>query len=228
MGLSEFIPADWRAVLADAISDPDFAALETFIEEQREVDVYPPREQIFEAFRLTPLASVRAVIVGQDPYPTKGRAHGLAFSVPPGMKRPPSLQNILSELAQDEGVPVPEGGSLVHWAEHGVLLLNTVLTVRAGKAGSHAGHGWEPFTDAVIKAVAAQPRPIAFLLWGRRAQRKAALISDPPHVLITAAHPSPLSAKRGFLDSHPFSRANQALVERGQPPIDWNLVSRSA
>jgi uracil-DNA glycosylase len=141
------------------------------------------------------------------------------------VKRPPSLRNILDELREDMGPPVPEGATLVPWAAHGVLLLNTVLTVRAGEAGSHAGHGWEQFTDAVIRAVANQARPVAFLLWGRRAQRKAALISDPPHVLIAAAHPSPLSARRGFLGSRPFSRANQALLGRERSPIDWNLAS---
>ena len=227
--LIEQIPADWRAALADAIADPSFTQLGALVEQEyAEGDVYPPRDLIFEALRRTPLASVRAVIVGQDPDPTVGQAHGLAFSVPPGVKRPLSLRNVLIELAADMKMPVPEGGSLGPWAEHGVLLLNTVLTVRAGKAGSHAGRGWEPFTDAVIRAVAAQPRPIAFLLWGRRAQKKAALISDPPHVLICAAHPSPLSAKRGFRGSAPFSRANDALTDLGCSPIDWSLNGPSA
>ncbi len=221
--LREQIRADWLAALAGAIADPSFTLLEAFLEQERaDGEVYPPRDQVFEALRLTPPGSVRAVIVGQDPYPGRGQAHGLAFSVPAGVKKPPSLRNILKELERDLGYPDPPSGSLVPWAEHGVLLLNTVLTVRAGVAGSHAGRGWERFTDAVIRAVDAKPGPVAFLLWGRRAQQKARLIHA-PHVVIAAPHPS-RAARWGFRGCAPFSRANAALIDLGCSPIDWSLA----
>lgn len=222
----DLIPANWRPVLEDAVKDPAFVALEAFLAERKAAQelVYPPADQVFEALRLTPLDSVRAVIVGQDPYPGSGQANGLAFSVPPGIKPPPSLRNILRELERDLGYREPLNGSLVPWAEHGVLLLNEVLTVRAGAPGSHQGQGWEGFTDAVIRAVVAKEKPVAFLLWGRRAQCKERLIPDPPHVVVKATHPSPLSARRGFTGSSPFSEANRLLEDRDQPGIDWRLV----
>jgi uracil-DNA glycosylase len=170
----ELIPVDWYAVLSDATADPTFVALESYLARERaSYDVFPDEQRIFEALRLTPLDSVRAVVVGQDPYPGKGQAHGLAFSVLPGIAPPPSLRNILQELERNVGIPVPDSGSLVPWAEHGVLLLNEVLTVRSGEPGSHAGHGWEEFTDAVVRAVAAKPYPIALTCarLGRRPTR---------------------------------------------------------
>jgi uracil-DNA glycosylase len=162
-------------------------------------------------------------LLGQDPYHGPGQAHGLAFSVQPGVPPPPSLVNIFKELQSDVGAPKPRDGSLIPWAQHGVLLLNAVLTVRAGQPNSHAGHGWEAFTDAVIRAVSAKPEPVVFLLWGRYAQKKKPLIDASRHVVIEGTHPSPLSAKNGFFGSRPFSTINAALEERGRPPIDWRL-----
>jgi uracil-DNA glycosylase len=198
--------------------------LETFIADERAAhDVYPPADDVFAALRLTPLAAVRAVIIGQDPYHGAGQAHGLAFSVPAGIARPPSLRNILAELGRDLKQPAADSGSLIPWAEHGVLLLNTVLTVRAGKPNSHACRGWEQLTGAIVQAVNATPGPIVFLLWGARARRQGLSIDRRRHVVIEAAHPSPLSAHRGFIGSAPFEKASDELARRGQPAINWDL-----
>ena len=223
----DLIPPDWRAALADAIEAPSSRDLDHDLAAERartDTAIYPPEPLVFNALRLTPLDSVRAVILGQDPYHGEGQAHGLAFSVPTGTKPPPSLRNILAEWESDTGLGPAPSGSLEPWARHGVLLLNSVLTVRRGSANSHYGMGWEPFTDAIIRAVAARPDPIAFLLWGRSAQRKVSLIGG-PHIVIESNHPSPLSATRGprpFRGTNPFSRANSRLTGLGQPPVDWS------
>jgi uracil-DNA glycosylase len=219
----ETLPDDWRRALTNRLEGVDLDALDQFVAEERQKgEVYPKAGCEFEALRLTPFGKVRAVILGQDPFHGPGQAHGLAFSTL-GKKRPPSLNNILKELHSDCGFDAPEGGSLVPWAQHGVLLLNTVLTVRRGHAGSHAGHGWEQFTSAVVDAVAAKPGPIALLLWGDPAKTKGRLIDRDRHVVIECPHPSPLSAWRGFSGGKPFSRANVALQARGAEPINWSL-----
>jgi uracil-DNA glycosylase len=217
------IPPDWMAVLDQAALGPILRDLDLFVAKERpEIAVYPQPGDVFAALRLTPYTSVRAVILGQDPYHRPGQAEGLAFSVSEGVHPlPPSLRAIRAELADDLGTPLPESGSLERWARHGVLLLNTVLTVRAN-AGSHRGHGWETFTDAVVAAVSAKPDPVAFLLWGQAAQSKIRLIDQTRHIILTAAHPSPRSSK-GFRDTRPFGGANAALEARGVPAIDWGL-----
>jgi uracil-DNA glycosylase len=218
------IPRSWQAALAAETREPYFAALQRFVEEERrDHDVYPPPGEVFTALDLTPPGEVRVVILGQDPYHGPGQAHGLAFSVRPGVKRPPSLTNIFKELKSDLGCTMPGHGSLVTWAEQGVLLLNAVLTVRRGEPNSHRGKGWERFTDAVLRHLVAGDRKLAFLLWGAYAQRKAELIGSDRHVQLRAPHPSPLSASRGFFGSRPFSGANRALREAAQSPIDWCL-----
>ena len=223
------IPADWRIALAPAIEGPSFRRLVDYVATERartDTTIYPPESDVFTTLRLTPLASVRAVILGQDPYHGKGQAQSLAFSVPSPQGIPPSLRNILDEWDADVGGMRPLGGSLEPWARHGVLLLNTFLTVREGCANSHRDEGWEAFTDAIVRAVADNDRPVAFLLWGRAARRKMPLING-RHVVIRASHPSPLSATRGqppFHKSRPFSTANAQLAALGQPPIDWSLT----
>lgn len=222
--MQENLPADWSAVLKDALAAPSFRELEAFVSKERQRGtVYPSAEDIFSAFRLTPYASVRAVILGQDPYHGPGQAHGLAFSVQPGVPPPPSLVNMFKEMESDLGLKRPKDGSLIPWARHGVLLLNAVLTVRQAEPNSHAGKGWEAFTDAVIRAVNAKPEPVVFLLWGSYAQKKAKLIDTSRHVVLSGVHPSPLSASKGFFGSRPFSRTNEALQARGREPIDWTL-----
>jgi uracil-DNA glycosylase len=222
----QILPLAWRPALLAEVTAPYFTELLSFVAAEREkAEIFPPDDQVLTALKLTPLAAVRVVILGQDPYHRVGQAHGLAFSVPPGEPPPPSLRNIFKELHSDLGVVTPEGaGCLSGWAEQGVLLLNTVLTVRAGEAGSHKGQGWEKFTDAIIQAVAALPVPPVFVLWGGPAQAKAQLLDPARHVVIKSAHPSPLSAWGGFFGSRPFSAVNQVLCERGQEPIDWSLV----
>lgn len=221
------LPAAWRPALTAEVQSPYFAALLDFVAAERACGiVYPPAEQVFHALERTALAAVRVVILGQDPYHQPGQAHGLAFSVPPGVTPPPSLRNIFKELHSDLGVVIPPGaGCLIGWADQGVLLLNTVLTVRAGAPGSHRGRGWERFTDAVISATAELAVPPVFLLWGSPAQEKAALLSPHRHVVIKSAHPSPLSAWGGFFGSRPFSAVNKVLAHRGQEPIDWSAVT---
>jgi uracil-DNA glycosylase len=218
------LPRSWKPVLADQLRQPYFAALREFVErEQEEYQVYPPAPDVFNALKHTPYDDVRVVLLGQDPYHGEGQAHGLAFSVRPGVKPPPSLANIFKELHADVGCPKPKDGYLVPWADQGVLLLNAVLTVRAHQANSHKNKGWEKFTDAVITAVGHKPDPVVFLLWGAPAQKKTKLIDTQRHVIIRSAHPSPLSARAGFFGSRPFSKANEALEANGKPPIDWCL-----
>lgn len=218
------VPAGWQDILADELAQPYIADLAAFVAaERRERTVYPPESEVFTALDLTPYAEVRAVILGQDPYHGPGQAHGLAFSVRPGVTPPPSLVNVFKELQSDLGIGRPGHGYLASWARQGVLLLNTVLTVRASEANSHKGRGWEKLTDAIIRAVGARERPVVFILWGAPAQKKAALVDEGRHVVMRSAHPSPLSARNGFFGSRPFSQANAALEARGQPPIDWRL-----
>jgi uracil-DNA glycosylase len=224
--MKDRLPADWKRVLKDVLASPEFADLEAFVaQERREETVFPSEEDLFSAFRLTPYENVKVLLLGQDPYHGPGQAHGLAFSVQPGVKPPPSLVNIFKELQSDVGAPKPKDGSLVPWAEQGVLLLNAVLTVRQAEANSHARHGWEHFTDAVIQKVSDKPGRVVFILWGSYAQKKKALIDTSKHVILEAQHPSPLSAKKGFFGSKPFTRTNEALAERGLEPIDWTLPS---
>ena len=222
--MREGLPKDWSQVLKETLESPTFRKLERFVDaERRAHTVYPSEEDLFSAFRLTPFERVRVLLLGQDPYHGPGQAHGLAFSVQPGVPPPPSLVNIFKELKSDLGLPLPADGSLVPWAEQGVLLLNAVLTVRDGEPNSHARHGWEEFTDTVIQAVSAKPEPVVFLLWGGYARKKRKLIDAKRHVIIESAHPSPLSASAGFFGSKPFSKINEALVAHGQSPIDWSL-----
>jgi len=187
--------------------------------------IYPRKSEYFAAFNATPFDSVKVVILGQDPYHGPGQAHGLSFSVPPGVSPPPSLVNIFKELHSDLGLPTPKTGYLMPWSLQGVLLLNSVLTVEAGRAGSHQGKGWERFTDAVIQALANERKHLVFILWGAYAQRKGAFIKDSDHFVIATAHPSPLSAHRGFLGCHVFTKVNQYLVQSNQSPINWLLPS---
>ena len=214
----------WLALLEDEFAKPYMQALRAFlVEEKRRYSVYPPGKAIFRAFALTPFPRVRVVILGQDPYHGPGQAHGLCFSVPAGVPPPPSLRNIFIELNRDLGVPIPRTGDLTPWARQGVFLLNTVLTVRAGKAHSHAGKGWETFTDRVIAELNARRSGLVFLLWGRPAGEKAGKIDRTRHLVLTAPHPSPYSADRGFFGCAHFSRTNAYLEAQGQPPIDWRL-----
>lgn len=215
----------WLAPLADQFRQPYMRELKDFLQEEkrRGVTVFPPGREIFNAFEHTPLQRVKVVILGQDPYHGPGQAHGLCFSVRPGARIPPSLQNIYKELQRDLGI-VPAGhGNLAHWADQGVLLLNSVLTVAAGQAGSHQGKGWETFTDRVVELVNREREGVVFMLWGSYAQRKGAVIDRQRHCVLAAPHPSPLSAHRGFLGCGHFSAANAWLEQRGQAPIDWSL-----
>jgi uracil-DNA glycosylase len=215
---------DWNPILRPEFAKPYWVDLQRFVQEERQrATIYPPPDEVFAALHLTPYAEVKAVILGQDPYHGPNQAHGLCFSVRPGITPPPSLQNIYKELEQDLGFPPPPHGDLHHWAEQGVLLLNTSLTVRQGRAASHQGKGWETFTDEVLRAVNDKPERVVFILWGAAARKKKVLIDRSRHVVIESAHPSPLSASNGFFGSRPFSRANEALVEAGREPIDWRL-----
>lgn len=217
-------PTDWNPVLRDELDQPYWQELQSFVAAEREAGpVYPATGDVFAALHLTPLAQVKVVILGQDPYHGPRQAHGLCFSVPEGVPLPPSLRNVYRELNDDLGLPIPRSGDLTPWARRGVLLLNTTLTVRAGAAASHQGHGWEVFTDQVIRAVSAKPETVVFILWGAHARKKRALVDRSRHVVIESAHPSPLSAHNGFFGSRPFSRTNAALTEAGLPPIDWSL-----
>ena len=218
------IDNDWLPAVNAEFKKPYYADLYRFVkEEYSKVAVYPPSDEIFSALHLTPLSKVKVVIIGQDPYHNVGQAHGLCFSVRPEVEIPPSLVNIYKELQSDLGCRIPNNGYLVKWAEQGVLLLNTVLTVRAHQANSHQGKGWEQFTDAIIRAVNAEERPIAYLLWGRPAQSKMSMLNNPKHKVFTAPHPSPLSAHRGFFGCKHFSQANAFLEENGLAPIDWQI-----
>ena len=220
------LPAGWAALLRAELSAPYFAGLMQKVAAAYAAGaVFPPQEDVFAAFRLTPPERVRAVILGQDPYHEPGQANGLAFSVKPGVKQPPSLRNILTELQADCGVTPTESGDLTAWARQGVFLLNSSLSVEAGKAASHQAFGWQTFTDAAVRAVAALPQPVAFVLWGGHAQKKAAIAADSPYprLVLQAPHPSPLSAYRGFFGSRPFSKINAFLESAGSRAIDWRL-----
>jgi uracil-DNA glycosylase len=218
------IPESWLPALGGETTQPYYQQLYRFIgEERRKYKVYPPGEDVFNALRYTPFEHVRVVIIGQDPYHEENQAHGLAFSVRPGVPAPPSLVNIYKELHDDVQFRVPNHGCLIPWAEQGVLLLNAVLTVRAHQANSHQGKGWENFTDAVLRSVNARTSRVVFLLWGSYAQRKAEWIDTNRHVVLKAPHPSPLSATRGFFGCRHFSQTNAALQSAGLAPIDWRL-----
>jgi len=218
------LPSSWQTVLAEEIDKPYFPTLLEYVAAERERGpVYPPADQVFAALEHTAYDDVKVLLLGQDPYHGAGQAHGLCFSVQPGVKVPPSLRNMYKELESDLGLPIPSHGHLTRWAEQGVLLLNTILTVREAAPKSHAGRGWETFTDAIISAVAAKSERVVFLLWGGPAKKKRSLVRGEPHVVLESAHPSPLSARNGFFGSRPFSRTNDALQEAGRPPIDWSL-----
>jgi uracil-DNA glycosylase len=221
----ELVPTtDWNSLLRREFDRPYWAELQDFVRHERERHVvFPPHDEVFAALHLTSFAATRVVILGQDPYHGSGQAHGLCFSVRRGVPVPPSLRNMHKELQQDLGCPTPSHGNLEHWARQGVLLLNTTLTVREGEAASHQGRGWETFTDEVISAVDAKSSRVVFLLWGAASRKKKSLIDTDRHTVIESAHPSPLTAHNGFLGSRPFSRANQALRESGQEPIDWAI-----
>lgn len=221
------IPASWAPILDPVLSAAPVRQLGSWLQDEENEGriIYPPRAQRLNALALTPPEQVKVVMLGQDPYHGPGQAHGLAFSVPNGVKLPPSLRNIYKELVSDLGVRPPDNGDLTRWARQGVLLLNNTLTVEASKAGSHAGRGWDAITDACVRAVAAAERPSVFILWGSHAQQKARRIPElaakAHHLVIESPHPSPLSAHRGFFGSRPFSRANNFLRQQGREPIDW-------
>ncbi len=218
------ISNDWLPALQEEFKKPYYKKLhQTIVQEYQTKPVFPAADDIFNAFHLTPLKDVKVVILGQDPYHDVGQAHGLCFSVKPDVEIPPSLVNIYKELHDDLGCYVPNNGYLTKWAEQGVLLLNTVLTVRAHQANSHRGIGWEEFTDAAISVLNEQDRPIVFILWGRPAQMKETMLNNPKHMILKAPHPSPLSSYRGFFGSRPFSKTNAFLRENGLEEIDWQI-----
>lgn len=218
------INGDWLEALKDEFKKDYYKQLfEKVNEEYRTRLIFPPANDIFNAFHLTPLKDLKVVILGQDPYHGNNQAHGLCFSVKPEVEIPPSLVNIYKELHDDLGCTIPDHGYLVKWAKQGVLMLNTVLTVRAHQANSHRGIGWEEFTDAAIRVLNTQDRPIVFILWGRPAQMKKAMLNNPKHLILEAPHPSPLSSYRGFFGSRPFSKTNQFLEANGVEPIDWQI-----
>ncbi len=215
---------DWDSVLADEFKKDYFLEIKDFVDEEYESKtVYPPYEEIFNAFKLTPLSDVKVVILGQDPYHEPGQAHGLAFSTPEGRPIPRSLKNIFKEINEEYDYPVPESGCLESWAKQGVFLLNTVLTVEKGNANSHSKCGWQTFTDNVIKILDGQAQPIVFLLWGKQAEKKKELINNPNHLVLVTSHPSPFSARRGFFGSNHFKLANEFLKENKKEEIDWKL-----
>lgn len=215
----------WKARLGDYLERPDMRALADFLRAEKRAGkvIYPPGPDIFAAFDHTPFDAVRVVILGQDPYHGPGQAHGLCFSVRPGVPVPPSLVNIFKEIERDLGIAPPDHGCLIPWADRGVLLLNAVLTVEQGKPGSHQGKGWEGFTDAAIEALVREREGLVFMLWGAYAQQKGRLVDPRRHLVLKAPHPSPLSAHRGFFGCGHFSKANRYLAERGLEPVDWSL-----
>ncbi|MEK1295646.1 uracil-DNA glycosylase [Limosilactobacillus fermentum] len=224
--MKQLINNDWWPVLKPQFETANYQQLHNFlVDEYGHQQVYPEMHHIFEAFNWTPFSKVKVVILGQDPYHGPGQAHGCSFSVLPGVAVPPSLQNIYKELQADLGCPPVKHGYLRSWAEQGVLLLNSVLTVRAGQAYSHQGHGWEQLTDTAIVALSKRPTPVVFILWGRAARDKKRLIDLKRNFVVESAHPSPLSAYRGFFGSRPFSKTNQFLEMTGQAPINWQLPS---
>ena len=219
------ISRDWALALREETQKDYYRELSRYVEnEYKTRKVFPPSEDIFNAFKYTPLSKVKAVIIGQDPYHNDGQATGLCFSVNPDTEIPPSLMNIYKELHDDLGIPIPDTGYLKKWADQGVLLLNAVLTVRAYQAASHRGIGWEKFTDAAIKIVNEQDRPIVFMLWGNFAREKKSMLNNPKHLILEAAHPSPLSAYKGFFGCRHFSKCNNFLEANGVEPIDWDLT----
>lgn len=223
MDLLALLPDEWRTVLTPHLDPERTAALGEFVErEYAEHTVFPPREDLFNAYRLCLPEQTRVLILGQDPYFKPGQAHGLSFSVRRGVSVPPSLRQVFKELNDDLGVPVSRHGDLTGWAQQGVLLLNAILTVRAGKAGTHANQGWEEFTDATIHALNDSTHRVVFVLWGSYARKKAALVTNAQHVVLEAGHPSPMNP-RGFLGSRPFSGVDKALADAGLPPVDWRL-----
>ncbi|UJL46790.1 uracil-DNA glycosylase [Virgibacillus sp. NKC19-16] len=218
---------DWAPKMEKEFQKDYYLQLRSFLKEEYQMyTVYPHMNNIFNALHYTAYENTKVVILGQDPYHGPNQAHGLSFSVKPGVKTPPSLKNIYKELQADMGVPIPSHGCLINWAKQGVLLLNTVLTVRGGQANSHKGKGWEHFTNEVIRQVNAKEEPVVFFLWGRNAQAKEELITAPHHHIIKSPHPSPFSANKGFFGSRPFSRANQFLREAGRPEIDWSISDK--
>lgn len=218
------IEEKWYEVLKNEFEQTYFIEIKNFlIEEKRHHIVFPPSPLIFNAFNLTPFDNVKVVILGQDPYHNDGQAHGLAFSVPDGIQKPPSLQNIFKELNQDLNIPIPTNGNLEKWAREGVLLLNASLTVRAHEAASHAKIGWQRFTDAAIKALSDKKQNLVFILWGNYAIAKENLIDHNKHLILKTVHPSPLSASRGFFGCHHFSKTNEYLINHNIKPIDWSL-----
>lgn len=219
------LPASWKPALGSELKQPYYEKLQLFVDTERKTHtIYPPEGDEYNAFKYTPYDKVSVFLLGQDPYHGAGQAHGLCFSVQPHVKRlPPSLINIYKEMHADVGTQTPNNGYLVSWAEQGILMLNAVLTVRAGEANSHKGKGWEKFTDAAIKAVNEKPDPVVFVLWGGYAQKKASLIDTSRHTIIQSAHPSPLSAHNGFFGSRPFSKINAALAQAHKPEIDWQI-----
>ncbi len=225
-GISPSIGESWKYVLENEFNQPYFHALKEFLvmEKQQHKVIFPPGNLIFNAFNHTPFDKVKVVIIGQDPYHGRGQANGLCFSVSPGIKSPPSLVNIFKELNDDLGIPIPNHGNLEKWADQGVFLLNATLTVQEGQAASHQGKGWEQFTDAVIKKIADERSGIVFLLWGNFAQTKAAFIDENKHLVLKAAHPSPL-ARGAFFGCKHFSRTNTFLMEKGLTPINWDINS---
>ncbi len=219
-------PPPWNQLLRNAIDCDSFRSLESFLDLDRQTsNVFPSEDSIWAALEDLGPSDIRAVILGQDPYHGPGQAHGLSFSVPPGVKFPPSLRNIFREYSSDLGLLAPTSGCLLKWKREGVLMLNSCLTVRAGAPGSHAGRGWEPITDAIMSVVNDVADPAVFILWGVPAQSKARLINSPRHTVLTAPHPSPLSAHRGYFGSKPFSKCNGALVAAGRNPVDWELTN---
>lgn len=227
-GLPADLPDSWRAALDPETHKPYWTDLMRFLAAERAAhDVFPPEPDVFNAFRLTPLEDLKVLLLGQDPYPTPGVAHGLCFSVKPGVRLPGSLRNIYRELQDDVGAKPVKHGYLVSWAKQGVMLLNACLTVRSGEPNSHSGKGWEKFTDAAIHAINGLKRPVVFLLWGSYAQKKEKLIDSSRHVVIKGVHPSPLSADKGFFGSKPFSKVNAALTAAGEKPVDWQLPEKA-
>ena len=225
--MTPIISNSWQAILSSEFEKPYFKTLQNFLQtEYATQTIYPQQENIFAALEHTPYEEVKVVLLGQDPYHGANQAQGLSFSVQPGVKIPPSLRNIYKELEADLGLSPVEHGSLIAWAEQGVLLLNTVLTVREGQANSHRQQGWEQLTDTIIKRLNEREEPVVFILWGKPAQQKIKMIDTAKHIIIQSAHPSPLSAYRGFFGSAPFSKTNEALIQLGKPPIDWQLPEK--
>jgi uracil-DNA glycosylase len=221
------VPEAWQPLLVGETEKPYFSTLETFLAEERaRYQVFPPEEDVFNALRYTPPERVSVLLLGQDPYHDDGQAHGLCFSVRPGIQPPPSLVNMYKELRDDLDCAIPNNGYLVPWAEQGILMLNAVLTVRAHTPNSHKDKGWETFTDAVIRTVSAKADPVVFVLWGGYAQKKTPLIDTTRHTIVRSAHPSPLSARSGFFGSRPFSKINAALRAAGKSEIDWQIPNR--